>query len=119
MAWMISGMITVVKELWYKTDKCEISDSKWHGWLMTFMTNRCFPSMKIKTDFNSPFKAKYLNSYEKILKKLKMDNEYEFDYMKIADFFEDHENVSVLFNSNILNQEDTHSISNLYHVKKT
>ena len=51
-----------------------------------------------------------MSSYDKILEKCNMDDDYEFDYLKLADMFEDHENVSVVFNSNVLTHEGTHTI---------
>lgn len=41
--WLLSGMMLCVKELWFLTSKCEIHVSKWHGWLLEYLTKKSFP----------------------------------------------------------------------------
>ena len=45
--WLLSGMLVCVKELLIITERCEIHDSRWHGWLLTYLTRKCFPSVRI------------------------------------------------------------------------
>lgn len=112
--WMLSVMITLVKELWSRTDKCDMVVSKWHGWMLAFLTGKCFPFSAIRNERMNPYKPSDIRTNEEILEKFNMEDANGFDHnMKLADIFEDHENVSVVFNSNILAHEGTQTIANL------
>ena len=39
---ILSGMLVCVKELWMSTDKCPMSVLNWHGWLLSYLTRKCF-----------------------------------------------------------------------------
>ena len=41
--WIVSGIMLCVKEVWYLTSKCEIFVSRWHGWLLAYLTQISFP----------------------------------------------------------------------------
>ena len=60
--WLLSGMLLCVKELWCITDKCDKMVSRWNGWLLCYLTKKCFPEIITIDDKNNPFKKRYVAS---------------------------------------------------------
>lgn len=48
--WTLSGMLVCVKQLCNRTDKCQIVDSRWNGWLLFFLTKKCFKGCIVRSD---------------------------------------------------------------------
>ena len=92
-------MLVCVKELWSRTDKCEMVVSKWHGWVLAYLTRKCFPGVTIKSDSNNPMQPKFVSSIPKLLEKLNIEIGSTFDYERLGDMFVDHEHVCVINNS--------------------
>jgi hypothetical protein len=40
--WTIAELICRVKKLWKIVTQAELRTSKWHGWMLTYMTKHCF-----------------------------------------------------------------------------
>ena len=97
--WILSGMLVCVKELWISTDKCEIHVSKWHGWLMTYLTRKCFPSVKIVPERFTPIKNKFVTTVDKLIEKTNIGFSTKYKPVNLVAKFEEHENVCVLFKS--------------------
>ena len=45
--WCISAMLTRVEILWKLVTKVNFRTSKWHGWLLVYLTKKFFPSSKM------------------------------------------------------------------------
>ena len=86
--WILSGMIDLIKELWERTDKCEMVVTKWHGWLLTFLTKKCFPSITIKADTISPIKSKFVTTTKKLMEKLDVEVGDVLDLDVLGNFFQ-------------------------------
>ncbi len=99
MMWILSGMLVCVKQLWSITDKCEMSISKWHGWMLSYLTKKCFPSVSLRTDHKNPMKTKHISSIPKLMEKLHIDVGSVFEYTNFSNMFDDHAHVSVHHNS--------------------
>lgn len=95
--WLLSGMLVCVKELWIITDKCDIYVSKWHGWLMAYLTKKCFPGVNITQDRYNPIKSKYVTTVEKIIDKVNIAVSTKYRPADLESKFDDHENIFVLF----------------------
>ena len=54
--WCISGILTKVPILWKLTNDLEFIESYWHGWLLTYLSKKCFSSIVIRSDRMNPFK---------------------------------------------------------------
>ena len=66
----MSGMIICIKQLWMQTDKCQIKDTTWNGWLLAYLTRNCFPGCSIRDTSSNPIKAKYISTVDKLIEKL-------------------------------------------------
>ena len=84
--WMLSGMFVYVKELCRSIDTFEMVKSKWHGWLLTFLTRKCFPSVNIRPDRITPFKGKFVTNVPSIMQKMCIEVGSSFDYSRFSDF---------------------------------
>ena len=67
--WILSGMIVCVKELWFLTNQVDIHVSKWHGWLLAYLTKVCFPEVIFRNDQSNPIKKKHVSTIPKLLEK--------------------------------------------------
>ena len=66
-------MLTRCKELWSLTDACESHEARWHGWMLTHLSNKCLAECSsCNRASNSPFKNKRVSAIQKILEKLNM-----------------------------------------------
>ena len=41
MLWVLTGILSCVEEVWVHVAKVKMRQSYWHGWLLTFITNKC------------------------------------------------------------------------------
>ena len=105
--WLLSGMLVCVKELWSLTDKCDMFYSKWHGWLLAYLSKICFPGETFKNDHVNPIKKNHVSSIKKLTEKLGIQDEDGLDYEVLGGMFDDHEHVSVIYNS-VLSDIFTH-----------
>ena len=98
--WLLSGMIVCVKELWCLTDNVNMHVSKWHGWLLAYLTRFCFPEIVFKNDTTNPIMRKYVSTIPKLLNKMGLEEGIGMlDYHQLGEMFDDHEHVCVLYNS--------------------
>ena len=67
--WIVSGMLLCVKELWYLTDKYEMDVSNWHGWVLSYLTRKCFPGITIKSHNMNPIRSTYVTTIPKLIEK--------------------------------------------------
>ena len=42
MLWMLCGMLTRIEEIWKLTSNTKLYQSKWHGWVLTYLSSKCF-----------------------------------------------------------------------------
>ena len=85
--WTLCGMLVCVKELWTRTDQCEMVVSKWHGWVLAYLTRKCFPGVTIKSDVKNPICSKFVSSIQKLMEKLYIEVGSSFDYESLGDMF--------------------------------
>ena len=69
MVWLLSGMTLCVKELWCLTDKVDMYCSKWHGWLLTYLTKNCFPEIIFRGDASNPIRRDNVRTVGRLLGK--------------------------------------------------
>ena len=93
-----------VKELWFLTDKVDMHFSKWHVWLLSYLTKVCFPEIQFRIDSSNPIRKDYVRSVGRLLEKMGIEEgTIMFDYRQLGDMFDDHEHVCVLYNSVLSN----------------
>ena len=68
--WVVSGILLCVKEMWNQTDKCVMDVSKWHGWLLSYLTKKCFPGIVVRPHKMNPMRSSYVSSVERLIEKL-------------------------------------------------
>ena len=103
--WTLSGMLVCVKELWNRTDNCEIKVSRWHGWLLAYLSKKCFPGVRINSDTNNPIQSKFVLNIPRLIQKMNVEITDQFNLERLEHMFVDHENVAVLYNSDCSNQQ--------------
>ena len=52
--WIIVSLMTRIETIWQMIGKCELRQSKWHGWLLMWVTNKCFPNVSRRSEKNRP-----------------------------------------------------------------
>ena len=104
--WTLSGMLVCVKELWKITDKCPMSVLKWHGWLLCYLTRKCFPGVTVKSDKYNPIKSKHVSSIPKLMEKMNIDEGSIYDPEDLVRMFEDHDDMCVIYSSLFYNTHD-------------
>ena len=98
--WILSGMIVCVKELWFLTDKVNMHVSKWHGWLLAYLTKVCFPEIIFRGGSSNPMRKDNVRTIPRILDKVGIETGMGmFDYRQLGGMFDDHEHVCVMYNS--------------------
>ena len=94
--WIISAVLTQLKELWEETCAIPMCTSKWHGWLLTYLTKHCFDSIALPRTRSTPYKSKFISTIPKIAEKLGITRDYIYDSNDIRNIFSDHDLESVL-----------------------
>ena len=78
---------------WQSTDKCELYQSLWHGWVMAYISRKCIGSMSQQTHKDNPFKLKFMSKIERLVSRLRLQNNEELCYENIASLMVHHSNV--------------------------
>ena len=89
--WTVSNLLCRVEKLWMIVEKVDLFTSKWHGWMLVFLTKNCFNQGNHRQVKNDPFKYKFISETSRFLEKIRLRH--------IEDFFIDFESVK-LYNSN-------------------
>ena len=92
------------------TDSVELRTSKWHGWILCYLTRKCFPSIKMVDNQRNPFKMKFVSSIERVLDKLDINDGYELNLESLKGIFSDHRKVCVISNT-----ENMHEVVESHH----
>ena len=97
-------MISRVKELWEMTSNIPMFTNKWHGWLLTYISSKCFSGEVISRsrDKSNPYRIIYISTIAAICKKMKyddfdhvIDSDYIFQPSHLQYIFSDYEMVAV------------------------
>ena len=89
--WITSAILTQVKELWEATCALTMCTSKWHGWLLTYLTKHCLDSFNLRRSKLTPYKNKFINTIPAIASKLGITYESIYESSDIKDIFSDHD----------------------------
>ena len=60
MLWVLPGILISVEEVWVYVTKVQMRLSYWHGWLLTFITNKCLPQISTQDSKGYPFRMLYM-----------------------------------------------------------
>lgn len=89
---ILSSLLTSVKELWSLTDQVSpMRQSEWHGWVLAFLSSKCFPHITCGRDKRNPFKKSLAQSVGDISKYFNNLDAIE----SLSQVFERHEKVLV------------------------
>ena len=81
----LSAMLTRVRELWSLTTKVPMRTSKWHGWMLTYLSDKCFSGCKVNVRLTAlnPYIKSHIRSIPNICKKIfyEEDNYIDEDYI--------------------------------------
>ena len=93
--WTLSEMLTKVPLLWALTDECTERTSQWHGWMLTYLSTRSFPSSTIYADTKNPFKRIFVKKFESLEEKLGLNGIDQFNKETMFELFINHPSVEV------------------------
>jgi len=98
--WLLVGVNTTVPNIWHGTVDAVDDTKKWHGWLLTYATETCFPEMRISGK-RSPYKFRRLQS--KAISTLKClgdgIEDQPLSHEDFASLFDDHSSVQAFHSS--------------------
>ena len=66
---VLTGIISRVEELWVHVTKVQMRKSYWHGWLTTFITNKCLPQFSTRASNGYPFRMLYMRNIQRLIEK--------------------------------------------------
>ena len=101
----LSTIITRVKELWSLTDDIPMHTSKWHGWVLTYLSGKCFQRFNIpggRNDKFNPYPKSHVTKVANLCKKVFynnsccIDESYEYNAKHLKYLFSDHLTVACL-----------------------
>ncbi len=70
MLWILTGILSRVEEIWVHVTKMQLRQSHWHGWLLTFITNKCLSQISTKASKGDPFRMMYIRTVSKLMEKI-------------------------------------------------
>ena len=70
MLWVLTGILSCVKEVWVHVTKLQMRQSYWHGWLLTFITNKCLPQFSTRASNGYPFRMLYMQNIQRLIEKV-------------------------------------------------
>ena len=70
MLWLLSGLLIRVQEIWKLTFNMPLRQSKWNGWILTYLANKTFHHYNARLQRQDPFHLRYMSSVNKLVKKL-------------------------------------------------
>lgn len=69
--WQICEILSSTQSLWSDLCKKELRKNEWHGWLLVYITRKCFPTLKkMRQDENDPFKKQYVSKTLRVVEKI-------------------------------------------------
>ena len=68
--WTLSALLTRSETLWQLTVHLELRTSRWHGWLLIYLTKQCFPNIARRQDTKDPFKSNQVRTIPRIMEKV-------------------------------------------------
>ena len=86
--------MTQVKECWNQTTKIDMYTSKWHGWLLIYLSKKSLSGYSLSRAPNSPYKYTYIYSVDKICEKMPFDRGYTYNPKDIRNYFNNHQQIS-------------------------
>ena len=104
--WQVIAILSRTECLWKIICKIpQFHRSKWHGWLLTYISHQCFPFAKSRQDSKDPFKKQYIGKVADIINKTNVTSDMSFPqiFHGISSVLclDDIEDVTVKLNSQI------------------
>ena len=70
MLWLLSGLLIRVQELWELTVDLPLRQSKWNGWILTYLAKKVFHHYTGRSQKQDPFALRYMKSIDKLMQKV-------------------------------------------------
>ena len=70
MLWLLCGLLIRIQELWTYAYKMPLFQSKWNGWLLTYLSNKLLHHYSQRSKSGDSFSMLYVSSIEKLSEKL-------------------------------------------------
>jgi hypothetical protein len=69
--WHLYSLITGMESLWrIIASEIELRRSNWHGWILVYLTDHCFPNLCRKQSNNDPFKKSHIAAASRLIDKV-------------------------------------------------
>ena len=76
----LCSIVSRIKVVWSLTTKIPMRTSKWHGWLLTYLSPICFPEYRIQGyGRNNPYSKSHINNIPNLCKKIHYDEDHFID----------------------------------------
>lgn len=70
MLWSLTGILSLVEEVWAFVTKIDLRQSNWHGWMLTYIANRCLTHHRTKAFTRDPFKMSMMKNTTMLMEKI-------------------------------------------------
>ena len=71
--WIISALLTRIEPLWQRVSKFELRQSNWKGWMLMWLSKKCFNSTR-RSEKTDPFQMKFVSTITRLLEKIPSNN---------------------------------------------
>ena len=68
--WLLCGLLSRVQELWAIVYKIPLYQSKWNGWIQTYLANKMFHHYSQRAKPGDPFSMTYMRSIKDLSQKM-------------------------------------------------
>ena len=67
MLWVLTGILSGVEDVCVHVTKVQMLQSYWHGWLLTFITNKYLPQNSTRASKGDPFGMLYMRNIQRLI----------------------------------------------------
>ena len=85
--WTVAAIMCRVEVIWRSVCAVELYTSKWHGWLLVFLTKKCFNEGSLRQTKNDPFQYTFISDIQRLYNKVHKDN--------LCDYFNDLDDIFI------------------------
>ena len=65
--WTVAVLMCRVETLWQIISRVELHTSRWHGWMLVYLTKQCFNNVSKRQKKNDPYKYQYISTVTRLL----------------------------------------------------
>ena len=70
MIWMLCAILTRVEEIWKLVTNVKLFQSKWHGWILTYVAKKFFTHLKYRAKKGDPYRMNFMQNVDDVYSKI-------------------------------------------------